>query len=227
MQYWLDDPESALKYWNMFLKYHSDNHDVRLYAGLALAELGRYSDALARLENIPQEYPDINIHRGDVYASMDLHDRAIGCYRKGLAANPDNSHAHEVMGVSYAGLEDYRKALECFDRAIGIRSNYRVYYNKGTALVKLGRYDDAIVSYRKALAANPHDLETRINLASALSDSGDRKRPCRTSLQPWMSILIILSHYTAWGLLYIAWKGTARRLSTRTKPQRCIRPMST
>lgn len=69
-QYGLDDPESALEYWNTFLKYQPDSDVGNLHVGLALAELGRYSDALARLEKISQEYPDINIHKGSVYARM-------------------------------------------------------------------------------------------------------------------------------------------------------------
>ena len=171
-QYGLDDPESALEYWNTFLKYQPDSDVGNLHVGLVLAELGRYSEALTRLEKISQEYPDINIHRGDVYASMGQYDRAIEFCGKELAVNPDNPFAHELMGVSCAESGDCRKALECFDRAIGIRPNYRFYYNKGVALGNLGRYYDAIVSYREALAANPHDLETRTNLASAISDSG-------------------------------------------------------
>lgn len=172
MQYGLGDPESALEYWNIFLKYQPDSGEGNLHVGLALAELRRYSDALIRLEKMPQEYPDINIHKGGVYARMGQHNRAIEFYRKGLVVNPNNPFAHKLMGLSCAESGDHRKALECFDRAIGIRPNYRFYYNKGTALANLGRYDSAIMSYRKALDANPYDLETRINLASATSDSG-------------------------------------------------------
>lgn len=171
-QYGLDDPKSALEYWNAFLKYQPDSDGGNLHVGLALAELGRYSEALTRLEKIPQEYPDINIYKGSVYARMGQHNRAIEFYGKELTANPDNPFAHELIGLSYVESGDPRKALEYFDRAIGIRPNYRFYYNKGTALANLGRYDDAIVSYRKALDANPHYLETKINLASAISDSG-------------------------------------------------------
>ena len=139
---------------------------------MVLSDLGRYSDAFACLENIPQEYPDINIYKGDVYVSMGLHDRAIEFFEKELAVNTNNSYAHELMGLSYVLMGDYQKALVCFDSSIGIQPDYWIYCNKGMVLANLNRYGEAIASYRKALAANPHDLDTRIYLARAISDSG-------------------------------------------------------
>lgn len=117
MQYGLHDPKSALKYWNIFLKNHPDSNNGNLHVGLVLADLGRYSDALARLEKMPQGYPNINIHRGHVYAYMDRYDRTIEFCRKELVVNPDNPDAHVLMGMSYFQRGDRQKAFECYNRA--------------------------------------------------------------------------------------------------------------
>lgn len=172
MQYEMNDAESALKNWNIYLKYHPDKHVGNLQIGLTLMELGRYSDALAHLENIPDEYPDINIHRGEVHAGMREYNKAIEFYRKALLTHPDSVDAYGLMGLSYVRLGDHQQALECFDKAIGIRPDYRGYYNKGGVLVRLGRNDEAISNYKMALANNPNHFESRINLASTISNSG-------------------------------------------------------
>ena len=172
MQYEMNDAESALKYWNIYLKYHPNEPVGNLQMGLTLMKLKRYSDSLVYLENIPDEYPDINIHRGEVHDGMREYNKAIEFYRKALLVHPDSVDAHGLMGLSYASLGDHQQALECFDKAIGIRPDYRGYYNKGVVLAKLGRNDEAINNYKMALNNNPHHLESRINLASVMYNSG-------------------------------------------------------
>lgn len=172
MQYAMNDAESALKYWKIYLKHHPDESEGNLQMGLTLMALERYSEALVRLENVPDEYPDIDIRRGEIYDRMHEHDKAIESYRKALSNNPDSVDAHGLMGMSYTYLGDNQRALECFDRAIEIQPDYRGYYNKGVTLGGLGRYDEATNNYKMALAKNPNHLESRINLASAVSDAG-------------------------------------------------------
>ncbi|MCG8620967.1 MAG: tetratricopeptide repeat protein, partial [Proteobacteria bacterium] len=172
MQYRMGDFESALKYWSVYLKYRPDEPAGNLQTGLTLMELKRYSDALDHLEKIPDEYPNIDIYKGEVYARMGKHDRAIEFYRKALSANQYSVDAHGLMGISYASIGDLEHALECFDKVVEIQPDYRGYYNRGTILADLSRYDEAINSYKMALAENPNHLESRINLASETSNAG-------------------------------------------------------
>ena len=170
--YGMNDAKSALKYFEMYLGYHPDEDDANLHAGLALMKLGRYPDALARLANLPDDYPGIGVHRGRAHSGMGEHDSAIKLYRNALRINPRDAYAHGLMGVSYSRMGDDLRALECYDKAIEIERNHMGYYNKGLTLGEMGRYDEAIENYRMALGINPHHLESRINLASTLSESG-------------------------------------------------------
>ncbi len=57
-----------------------------------------------------------------------------------------------VIGLFYKETNRNDLAIEFFDKAQAIDSQYGVaYYNKGWSLSKLGRYEDAIVEYDKAL----------------------------------------------------------------------------
>lgn len=168
----MNDAESASEYWNIYLKHHPNEPMGNLQMGLALMELERHSDALARLENIPEKYPDINIHRGRIHDGMNNHNKAIESYRKALSANPDSVDAHGLMGASYANQGHHRQARECFDKVIEIQLDYRGYYHRGIVLADLGRCDEAIDNYKTALDINPNHLESRINLALELSKSG-------------------------------------------------------
>lgn len=175
IQYGLGDAESALKYWDMHLKYPPVYHAAHLHRGLALAMVGRHADALTSLEKVPDEYRGTDIYKGRIYASMNQHERAIEFYMVELSRSPDNVDAYGLMGVSYASMGDDRHALECFDSAIRIRPDYQAHYNRGTTLANMKRYDDAITDYRKALAANPDHVESRINMASTMSNFGRPK----------------------------------------------------
>lgn len=54
---------------------------------------------------------------------------------------------------------DYAIAIECFDKAIENKPDDFAYpqYNKGHALEKLGKHDEAIKSFDRAISMNPVD----------------------------------------------------------------------
>ena len=57
---------------------------------------------------------------------------------------------------------DYQLALDDFSRSTGADADY----NRGNALAKLGRYQDAIAAYDKSLKENPGDEDARANKAA-------------------------------------------------------------
>ena len=57
--------------------------------------------------------------------------------------------------------------------------------NLGAAFVRLGRYEDAVVEYRRALEIEPELAAVRFNLALALYKSARSRRRCRSSSGWW------------------------------------------
>lgn len=79
---------------------------------------------------------------------------------------PEAAEAFEdpvFRGVAFFRAGDFENAASVFGR---IRSPQAA-YNRGNALVMLGRYEEAISSYRDALAARPGWVEAEENLAIA------------------------------------------------------------
>lgn len=52
-------------------------------------------------------------------------------------------------------LKRYDEAIEVLDQWIKIEPSARAYFNKGEALRELGKIDEAIIYYKKAIKADP------------------------------------------------------------------------
>ena len=73
------------------------------------------------------------------------------------------------LGMAYAKLGNFNKALECFENAISLNPNFhKVWYNKGLVLAILDRYKEAIKCYDKALEINPNYVSAWVNKGNAL-----------------------------------------------------------
>ena len=79
--------------------------------------------------------------------------------------------AYNNRGVNYAGLEQYKKAIADYDRAIKLdpREPY-FYFNRAFAHEQLKQRARAIADYRMVLKLNPKDPDAR----SALKRLGAR-----------------------------------------------------
>jgi type IV pilus biogenesis/stability protein PilW len=77
-------------------------------------------------------------------------------FQKAIEFNPDNKEAHNMIGVIYlTKLEDYSNAVSHFKKALILDKNFsEAYNNLGNAYEKIGMHDDAIESYKAAIA-NP------------------------------------------------------------------------
>ena len=83
---------------------------------------------------------------------------AAGDYAKAAALATDASR----RGSAEYKRGDYQLALDDFSRSTGANADY----NRGNALAKLGRYQDAIAAYDKSLKENPGDEDARVNKAA-------------------------------------------------------------
>jgi protein O-mannosyl-transferase len=67
----------------------------------------------------------------------------------------------------------WKNSFNLFDHALAVtRNNYVAYNNRGLALDRAGRLDEAIADYKHSLAINPHYAEASNNLGQALTQRG-------------------------------------------------------
>jgi Flp pilus assembly protein TadD len=115
-----------------------------------------------------------------------------------------DSEVLNVKGLNLARNGYYLEALLCFQKAVEVNpNNAHAWYNYGTGLTKVGKYDDTtLMCFEKAVELNPTDPEAWNNKGAILAHLGRKKEAfdCYsrvTELNP--------GHARAWqnmGLLY-------------------------
>lgn len=101
-----------------------------------------------------------------------------------LAAVPAANLLHYPLAMAYRGLGEIEKAESHLARrgVVGlrppdpevealaaVRTGERLHRTRGRHALRIGRVDDAVAAFRRALEANPESVEARVDLAAALS----------------------------------------------------------
>jgi len=84
-------------------------------------------------------------------------DEAIACYTKSIELGP-TAEAHTFLGWTYSFKRQYERAIEECRRAIAVDPTFGNPYNDiGAYLIELGRLDEAIPWFEKAIEASRYD----------------------------------------------------------------------
>jgi protein O-mannosyl-transferase len=86
-------------------------------------------------------------------------------YSKLVETSPNSAKSHYSVGVVRASRGDDIGAIEAYDHAIAIFPAYaEAYRNRGNALARLGRSNEAMASYRACVRFDPADFAAIYNL---------------------------------------------------------------
>jgi protein O-mannosyl-transferase len=86
-------------------------------------------------------------------------------YPKLIQTSPDSAKAWYFYGILRSARGDDAGALAAYDRAIEIFPAYsEAYHNRGNTLVRLGRREEAMASYRQCLRFDPGHAGAAMNL---------------------------------------------------------------
>jgi tetratricopeptide (TPR) repeat protein len=101
---------------------------------------------------------------------------AVTQYEKVVKLAPDFSTVYNQLGYSYKFLNDYPKAEAAFKKYIQlIPDDPNPYDSYAELLLKVGRFDESIVNYRKALAIDPSFFNSHLGIATDLDLQGKPK----------------------------------------------------
>jgi tetratricopeptide (TPR) repeat protein len=124
---------------------------------------------LHRLEKYPNDFPTL-LHLGTVMLSRLNPGGALPMLEAAVKSDPKSAEAHNFLGSALSALGRTGEATEQFRLALALRADYsNARLNLGNALVKAGKFDDAITEYQRILEANPEDELTRDRLEKALA----------------------------------------------------------
>ena len=103
------------------------------------------------------------------------HERAETLGRQALAHFPDHVLAWYLLGQIALGREHWEEAATAFTNVVRrYPGSFAGHRDRGVALERLGRADEARQAYEAALALRPDDTDTRLRLALLLHASGQR-----------------------------------------------------
>jgi tetratricopeptide (TPR) repeat protein len=109
---------------------------------------------------------DAYLYLGTLYASLKRYGEAEEMLRKLQKINPQSLMAPYYLGRMFAEQQKYDSALAEFRKAAEIHDDFEpAYTGMGFVYEVTGRTPEAIEAYKRAIVANPHNLETRQRLA--------------------------------------------------------------
>lgn len=135
------------------------NHEE---AHMKLAELflyvQMYQEALDELNQVLKtnvKNPKAYYLKGIIYKEVGDTALSISSLMTTTEQDPEYALAFEQLGLIYAAKSDLR-ALDFYNRAIALNpKNPQTRYNKGIFLQEMGRFDEAIETYKDLMAMNP------------------------------------------------------------------------
>ncbi len=147
--------ERAYEYLQRAADAAPGNEDYRARLGLAYMKDKVYVDAVPVFEGLGKDHPDnADYHLNLGLALSQTADRkadAAAELERTLTLKGDDPHVCAVLARLYNDLKQYDKTIETAQRglAAGGGEEAILNYEMGTALSKLGRYDEAISAFRK------------------------------------------------------------------------------
>jgi tetratricopeptide (TPR) repeat protein len=143
------------------------------------AQAGVNNDAQTQKEDLLQlvaAYPNderAHFNLGGFYFGQQDFGQAIEHYKRATEINPNYSTAFNLLGYSYRQNGDFADAEKAFQAYIAlIPADPNPYDSYAELLLRMGRYDDSIVQYRKALEIDPNFINAHQGIAMDLLYAG-------------------------------------------------------
>ncbi|WP_018604374.1 tetratricopeptide repeat protein [Uliginosibacterium gangwonense] len=104
--------------------------------------------------------------RGRLYALGGYYEQAVGDLTQALLLDAEHQDALNILGDSLLALNRPTEALAGYTRLLALRpTDAHIWFNHGNVLRQLNLLDEAIQSYRHAIALNPDYAEAHLEWA--------------------------------------------------------------
>lgn len=117
------------------------------------------------------------------YYGQQEYDKAIDEYKKAVEINENFAPAYNMLGYCYRSVNNYSEAEKYFKKYIELIPNDpNPYDSYAELLMKMGRFEESITNYQKALSIDPYFSFSYVGIASDLNFL-DRHIEARNQLQ--------------------------------------------
>jgi tetratricopeptide (TPR) repeat protein len=137
------------------------------------ADAGARSDPAAQLDHytkLAEMFPDdaraLNLLAGYHFGTQD-YAKAAEIYNRAIVADPKLSTSYNQLGYAQRFLMHYPESEQAFKTYIElIPDDPNPYDSYAELLMKMGRFDESIVQYQKALSIDPNFVPSYIGIAN-------------------------------------------------------------
>jgi tetratricopeptide (TPR) repeat protein len=136
------------------------------------------------LDKLVAEYPNderAHFNLGGYYFGQQDFGSAIEQYKKATELAPSYSAAYNILGYAYRQQGDYGNAEQAFKKYVElIPGDPNPYDSYAELLLKMGRFDESIAQYRKALSIDSHFVPSHFGISADLMYMG---KPAQANLE--------------------------------------------
>ncbi|MBR0669580.1 tetratricopeptide repeat protein [Neoroseomonas soli] len=162
-----------------------------LLAADALSDENQHEAALAQLNQIPADDPlagMVGLRRAATLDRLDRPEEAAAEFRRVAAAFPGASQPHARLGDMLRARQRWAESAAAYDEAIRrvpapTAANWPLFYARGIALERAGRWPDAQADFRRALELSPEQPSVLNYLGYTWVDRGEHLAEARRMLE--------------------------------------------
>jgi len=126
--------------------------------GVALLSRDDFARAVGFFEKAVEmdpNYPEAWYQLGFTYGVLGRHAEALKASKQAAKMRPDWAQAYVNIGASSFALGQYKDAVDAYRQALRTEDSADTQYALGLTLNKLGRTDEEILAYRRAVGLRP------------------------------------------------------------------------
>ena len=155
------------------LRRQPDSAVIANACGVMLAELGRYSEAVAHYRRslaLSAAEPAVLSNLGNALTRMHLFSAAVGCHDQAIAGSSEDGGLHYNRGISLAGGGRHDEAVAAFTRALRLDPGHSMArWDRGRSYLHLGNltpgWDDYAIRLRNGLVPPRPSVVARLGAA--------------------------------------------------------------
>ena len=164
--------QHAIEAYGRFVDLNPDHYRIYFLRANAQAELGNhveaiedYDRAISTMTTFPQSIMIdhmICFNRANSRVELRHYKEALNDYRLAIASAPDPATFQFNLANTYADMLRFEEAILAYDEVAS--GNWHATFNKGNALMCLGRFSEAQKCYTQAVAQAPDNEPVKQNL---------------------------------------------------------------
>ena len=161
------EQKKAIELFDRILSIQSQNPLAFRTEGILLINLERFSEAISYFDNILKNNPHDNeiLYRNGIALEMvGKYEDALVCYDKVLSKNQQNTFAYRKKAILLINLERFSEAFSYFDNILKNNPHdNEILFSKAIALELLGKNEESVPLYLKALKIKHEDIKSMVN----------------------------------------------------------------